>query len=169
LRDHLKVRHPSIFLLDGDEFRAAMGNDLGHTADDRRKNGLRIAQLSQLLESQGIAVICCGATIHREAQEFSFGHMEEYYQVYVEVSLETLQRRDTKDIYRRALEGQMVDVVGVDMKLDLPRTPHLVLNNDENRESFQGLVRSIVDYVESGGSIIKEPTVTSSTSEGLTT
>ena len=148
LRDHLKPRFPSIFLLDGDEFRAAMGNDLGFAAGDRRINGLRIAGMAHLLEANGITVICCGVTIHPEAQAFSFANLQEYYQVFVEVSLETLCRRDTKDIYRRALDGQMVDVVGVDMKLDLPQTPHLVLNNDENRESFRDLIRSIMDHIE---------------------
>ena len=171
LRDHLEPRFPSIFLLDGDEFRAAMGNDLGYTAADRRENGLRMARMSQLLESQGLAVICCGATIHPEAQASNFEQLEEYYQVFVEVSLETLRRRDTKDIYRRALEGRMVNVVGVDMKMALPRTPHLILNNDQNRDSFQGLIRSIMDYVEVGakGDVPEQPQRTSRHVEGLAT
>jgi len=148
LHKHLKLRTPSIFLMDGDEFRAAMGHDLGFTVEDRHKNGLRMVRLSQLLESQGIAVICCGATIHPEVQAFGSAELLEYHQVFVEASFETLLRRDTKDIYRRALEGQMVDVVGVDIKLAIPATPHLLLNNDEDRDSVDGLVRQITGYIE---------------------
>ena len=171
LYDHLKPQCSGIFLLDGDEFRAAMGHDLGFSIDDRRRNGLRIARMSQLLESHGITVICCGATIHEEVQAFSFANFREYHQVFVETSLETLRRRDTKDIYRRALEGKMADVVGIDMKIPIPQTPHLVLNNDENRESFDDLIRNIIEHIDASTETAtnKPPQQFSKIREGLAT
>ena len=147
LLDHLRPRVPAIFLLDGDEFRAAMGNDLGYSAAERCENGLRIARTCKLLESQDITVICCAATIQEDVQSFNFENLDEYHQVAIEVSMKTLRQRDTKDIYRMAAKGMMVNVVGVDMKYELPKTQHLVLNNDDTKESFEDLVRDIVQYV----------------------
>jgi len=164
--EHLKPKIPRIFMLDGDEFRAAMGNDLGYTPNERRANGLRMARMSQLLESQDIAVICCGATIHTEVQAFNFANLQEYHQVLLEVSFETLLRRDTKNIYARALQGQMVDVLGVDIKLEPPQTPHLVLNNDQDRDSFDELVCRIMSYIAENRKIVTTEILRQSSNPG---
>ncbi len=105
---HLKADMPNLFLLDGDEFRAAMGNDLGYSLEDRRKNGLRIARLCHLLESQGICVICCGATVQPEVQHFNRATFRRYCEVVIDVTFETLLKRDAKTIYAKALEGNLV-------------------------------------------------------------
>jgi len=147
LYNHLKPSMPNLFLLDGDGFRTAMGNDLGYTPNDRRKNGHRIAGLCHLLESQGINVICCGATIHLEVQAYNRATFKEYLEVYVEVSFETLLRRDPKNIYSNALKGKLSDVVGVDIKLEPPTAPHLILNNDDDRTEFSDFVTTIISRV----------------------
>jgi len=147
LYKHLKPGMPNLFLLDGDDFREAMGNDLGFTPEDRRKNGHRIARFCQILESQGINVVCCGATIHHEVQEFNRTAFDEYLEVFVKVPFETLLRRDTKQIYKRALEGRLSNVVGLDIRFIPPAKPHLVLNNDEDRTSFDPFVEAIVAHI----------------------
>lgn len=144
LYEHLKPGMPNLLFLDGDDFRAAMGNDLGYSPEDRRKNGHRIAGLCHLVESQGINVICCGATIHPEVQAFNRANLLEYYEVFVEVSFETLLRRDVKKIYRKALSGRLSDVVGVDIKLQPPSEPHLILNNDDDCTCFDKFVTAII-------------------------
>lgn len=148
LYNHLKPRICNLCYLDGDEFRAAMGGDLGFTPEDRRRNGHRIARLCHLLESQGIEVICTGATIHPEVQEFNRKAFRRYCEVLVEASFETLLRRDRKDIYRRALKGELSDVLGVDIKFLPPASPHLVLNNDQDRTCFGGLIQAIMPHLE---------------------
>lgn len=147
LYKHLKPGMPNLFLLDGDDFRKAMGNDLGFTPEDRRKNGHRIARLCQLLESQGINVICCGITIHAEVQDFNRIAFDAYLEVMVKVSFETLLRRDANQIYKRALEGRLSNVVGVDIEFTAPTNPHLVLNNDEDRTSFDPFVEAIAAHI----------------------
>ncbi len=147
LYKHLKPATPNLFLLDGDDFRRAVGDDLGFTPEDRRKNGHRIARFCQLLESQGIDVVCCGATIHHEVQEFNRATFREYCEVLIEVSFETLLRRDTKQIYKRGLEGKMANVVGLDIKFIPPANPHIVLNNDEDRTSFDPFVEIIMAHI----------------------
>ena len=143
----LKPDMPTLFLLDGDDFRAATGDDLQFTLEDRRKNGHRIARFCKLLEAQDINVICCAATIHPEVQEFNRVTFHEYCEVLIEVSFETLLRRDTKQIYKSALEGKLSDVIGVDIKFLRPAGPHLVLNNDEDRTSFDDFVHAIMAHI----------------------
>lgn len=138
---------PNLFLLDGDDFRSAMGNDLGFSPEDRRKNGHRIARTCHLLESQDINVICCGATIHPEVQRFNRSALREYYEILIEASFETLLRRDTKGIYKKALSGELTDVIGVDIEFIPPSAPHLIVNNDEDRTSFGDFVRAIMTHI----------------------
>ena len=147
LYEHLKPSMPNLFLIDGDDFREAMGNDLGYTPEDRRKNGHRIAGMSRLLNQQGISVICCASTIHPEVQKYNHTNFPEYCEVMLNVSFETLLRRDTKNIYAKALDGKMADVVGVDIKLDTLAAPHLVLDNDGDCTDFSVFVEAIISQI----------------------
>ena len=95
LYDCMKPGMTNLFLLDGDQFRKAMANDLGYSSEDRLKNGLRIARFCQLLESQGINVICCAATIPPDVQKFNREIFREYYEILIEVPFDPLCKRDT--------------------------------------------------------------------------
>ena len=148
LYEHLKPNMPNLFLFDGDDFRAAMGNDLGNTPEDRRKNGHRIAGMCQLMDLQRIIVICCASTIHPEVQEYNRTNFPEYCEVMLKVSFETLLRRDTKNIYEKALQGKMTDVVGLDINLEDMTTPHLVLNNDGDCTEFSVFVEKILAHMQ---------------------
>ena len=143
----MKQYMPNLILLDGDEFRSVMGNDLGYGAEDRRISSQRVVGICRLLESQGINVIHPGATIHPEAQKLGREIFKQYCEVLVETSLETLMNRDTKDIYRRALAGELKDVLGIDLKFEPPASPHLVLNNDEDRNNFDDFVDTILEHI----------------------
>jgi len=151
LYGYLKPSMSNLFLLDGDEFRNATGDDLQFSPEDRRKNGHRIARFCKLLEDQNINVICCAATIHSEVQDYNRSNFSEYLEVLVEVSFETLFKRDSKQIYGRALEGNLRNVVGVDIKLEPPANPHVVIDNEEDRSSFDDFVDVIVAHINGYG------------------
>jgi len=155
LYQHLKPNMPNLFLIDGDDFRTAMGDDLKYTSEDRRKNGHRIAGICRLLDQQGINVVCCASTIHPEVQEFNRANFSEYFEVMLNVSFETLLRRDTKNIYEKALKGKMTDVVGVDIKLETLAAPHLVLDNDGDCTDFNSFVEAIISTIQNGREISK--------------
>lgn len=143
----LKKDYPNLFILDGDQFRWAMSNDLGYSAEDRRQNSHRIARMCKLLESQGIHVICCGVTIHPEVQKFNRESYQEYFEVLIETSFETLLQRDSKNIYGRALMGEIKEVAGVDIGFVAPSNPHLVINNDKDLSCFDGIVGQITSHL----------------------
>jgi adenylylsulfate kinase len=141
----LKPRMPNLVLLDGEDVRAVYGDEhLGHDAESRRRNSVRIARLCQLLDRQDIHVICCAMTLAPEAQSSNRERIRDYYEVLLQVSLPVLASRDPKGIYRRARAGELKNVAGVDLPYTPPADPHLVIQNDEPRADLTPLVDRIL-------------------------
>jgi len=126
----LKAKQPNTVFLDGDIFRAIMGDDVGHTLDDRRKNAERICRMCAYLESEGINVVCAILSIFHESQKWNRENLKDYFEVYLEVSLDELIRRDSKGLYGRALRGEIDNVVGIDIEFPEPLNPDLVIRNE---------------------------------------
>lgn len=129
--ERLKPRTPNLLLLDGEDVRAVCSDDLGHDSEGRRRNSVRIARLCQLLDRQGVHVICCAMTIVDEAQRENREAISEYYEVYIDVPVDVLATRDPKGIYRRARAGTLTNVCGVDIPYVPPAAPHLVVDNSQ--------------------------------------
>jgi adenylylsulfate kinase len=145
LYERLKPSTPNLVLLDGEDVRAVYGDEhLGHDAESRRRNSVRIAKLCQLLDRQGIHVICCAMTLAPEAQVSNREELAEYYEVLLRVSLPVLASRDPKGIYRRARRGELKNVAGVDLPYVPPANPHLTIDNDADRTDLAPLVDHIL-------------------------
>ena len=125
----LKSRKPNVVFLDGDHIREIMGNDLGHTIEDRRSNAWRICRLCQYLDSQEIDVVCAILSIFHDAQEWNQLNYSRYFEIYIEVPMDELVARDQKGLYSRAYRNEIADVVGVDIHFAPPPHPDFVANN----------------------------------------
>ena len=147
LYDHLKPNLPNLLLLDGDEFRQALSGDIGHDPDARLRNSLRIANLLHLFDRQDIHAICCAVTISPEAQKLNRDRLSDYVEVFLDVPLPVLEKRDPKDIYRRAREQRIKNVAGVDIPYQPPAAPHLRLENKVDLDDLWGLAQEVLHYV----------------------
>ena len=155
LHSYLKPLLPNLVLVDGDDFRRAMGDGLGYSPEDRRRNSLRIARFCHLLDAQHLHVICCAVTLDPEAQALGRRVLENYYEVFVDVSMETLLRRDPKGIYQKAMNGEISDVVGIDIPYLPPANPDLVIDNNTDRTSFDPIIQQLVQHFVDRGSLPK--------------
>ena len=75
---------PWVFI-DGDTFRNILGEDLGHTIEDRERNAYRISRLCEFLDSQGINVLACVLSLFHQNQEYNRKHISEYREVFIDV------------------------------------------------------------------------------------
>jgi adenylylsulfate kinase len=126
----LRGRSAAVVRLDGDVFREAMGNDLGYTREDRLRNAWRLARMCKLLSDQGLDVVCATVSLFREIHEWNRASLARYVEVYLRVSRETLVARNQKGLFRKALAGEVGELVGVDQDFDEPAAPDLVIDND---------------------------------------
>jgi adenylylsulfate kinase len=144
LYQRLKPKTPHLVLLDGEDIRAVCSDDLGHDSDARRRNSIRIARLCQLLDRQGIHVICCAMTIAEDAQRENREKIAEYREVFINVPIHVLAERDPKGIYRRARAGELRNVCGVDIPYTPPAAPHLTIDNGQPLTDLAPLIDRIL-------------------------
>ncbi|KKN62290.1 hypothetical protein LCGC14_0513500 [marine sediment metagenome] len=144
----IKKKHINSVFIDGDDIRNIMNQDLGYTTEDRKKNADRICRLCKWLESQGIIVICSILSIFHESQEWNRKNYSHYFEVFIDVPFEILKTRDNKNIYSMALQGEIKNVVGVDIKFKPPQEPDLVIKNDQELETFEQLANEIIKNIK---------------------
>jgi len=117
-------------LVDGDTIRNIMGEDLGHSIEDRKRNADRICNLCYFLDSQGINIMVCILSIFHESQDWMRKNIYDYKQLYLIVDYEKLKRRDNKRLYERAEKGEIDNVVGVQIPFPEPKDSDYVLDNN---------------------------------------
>jgi len=138
----------SVLILNGGDIRQILGNDLSYSVEGRMKNAARVSQICKYLSDQGVVVICGMLSVFEESREWNRKHIENYYEIFIDVSIKKLLERDTKNLYRRALSGTMEDFVGVDIEFVKPQKPDLILNNNENLKDLSGLAQKVVNIIK---------------------
>lgn len=123
--DRLKASKPNVVMLDGDEIRPVFCEDSGYSHEDRLKRARRIFRTCKFLADQEIDVICCSIAMYSEIREWNRKNIENYREIYIKVTRETLIRRDQKGLYS---SGK--NVVGIDLPFDEPSHPDVVLENN---------------------------------------
>ena len=124
LAEKIKINKINTVFIDGDIFRNMMGNDLGHSVEDRYKNAKRIEEFCVYMDSQNINVIFALLSIFPEIQKQIREKVKDYFQVYLKVSDETLKLRDRRGIY-----DNTNNVVGVDITFPEPYKSDLIIEN----------------------------------------
>jgi cytidine diphosphoramidate kinase len=143
--ERIRQQNGKVVLLDGDVIRTLFGNDVDHTVEGRRRNAERLSVLSKFLADQGIHVVAAVLSIFPEWRRWNRENIPGYTEVYIKASMETLHRRDIKNLYGRAARGEIVNVVGVDIPFPEPENPDLVIENDADRLEFKELTDRIMN------------------------
>jgi len=125
----LRAAGRPVIFLDGDALRAAIAEDLGHSAGNRRQSAMRIARLCRLLAEQGADVVCATISLFHEVQRWNRENIPGYREIYLRVPIYEIRRRDNKGLYARSPRGGARNVVGIDVPAEAPKAPDLVLGN----------------------------------------
>ena len=135
-------------LLDGDNLRFGLNNNLGFTDEDRIENVRRAAEVANLMLKSRVCVICCLITPNKEAQEIvqSVIPSEKLFAVYLSTSLEECERRDIKGLYAKARRGEIKGFTGIDSAFDVPSFANFTLDN--THQSVQESVNEILSNIQ---------------------
>lgn len=136
------------FLLDGDNVRHGLNQDLGFSDEDRVENIRRVGEVSKLFTDAGLIVL--SAFISPFASDrlmvrnlFPAG---EFVEVYMSTPLATCERRDPKGLYRKARSGEITDFTGITSPYEVPDQPEIAL--DTSRLSVQQCVEQLITYLQ---------------------
>jgi glutamine kinase len=129
---------PAVFL-DGDALRTVIAEDLSHSLANRRRSAMRNARLCRLLADQGTDVVCATISLFHEVQRWNRDNIPGYCEIYLQVPMPELRRRDFKGVYARS--GDSPNVVGLDLPAEVPQAPDLILENHGSLDSTAAVER----------------------------
>lgn len=117
-------------LLDGDNIRTGINNNLGFTADDRRENIRRIAEVGKLFVDTGIITIAAFISPTEELRRMARDIIgaTDFKEIYVSTPLDVCERRDVKGLYARARRGEVKHFTGISAPFEVPADPALTLD-----------------------------------------
>lgn len=140
----------NVVFLDGDILREVFGDDLGHSSEDRIKSAMRNARLCKMLADQGIDVICATISMFNSCREWNRNNIENYKEIYLRVPMPVLIQRDQKQLYSRALKGEVDHVMGIDIRVEEPDNPDMVIDND-GRSTPMEIAQKILSSINQSG------------------
>jgi adenylyl-sulfate kinase len=135
------------YIIDGDNTRMGINNDLNFSREGREENIRRVAELCRLFNEAGIVVISSFISpfaADREKARNIIG-TDSFYEVHIAASLETCIKRDTKGLYQKALKGEIRDFTGVNSPYEEPADPVIRLETDQ--KNMQDCLESLKQWL----------------------
>ena len=134
-------------ILDGDNIRVGISNNLTFSYNDRKENIRRIAEVSKLFLNCGIITLNCFVSPTIEIRKIAKDIIgdEDFIEVYINSDIETCEKRDTKGLYKKAREGKVKEFTGITSPFEPPIQPTLEINTSEL--SINESVQKVLDYI----------------------
>lgn len=139
-------------LLDGDNIRTGLGNNLGFAVEDRRENIRRIAETARLFLDGGVICLCSFVSPTREIRGMAREIVgdEDFKEVFVNAPLEVCEERDVKGLYKKARAGVIKNFTGIDSPFEAPETPFMEIKTDEEtlEDSTLKLLEALLPIIQ---------------------
>ena len=135
LERELFQRAMHTYVLDGDNIRHGLNSNLGFSPEDRVENIRRVSEVAKLMADAGAVVITAFISPYRmdrrRAREIALEGNAEFIEVFVDAPLEVCERRDPKNLYKKARAGEIQEFTGIDAPYEAPEDPEIVVRTDE--------------------------------------
>jgi adenylylsulfate kinase len=136
------------YVLDGDNIRHGLNNNLGFSPEDRKENIRRIGEVSKLFVDAGFFVLTAFISPYREDRDkvrtlFPDG---EFIEIFVKCSIDECERRDPKGLYVKAKQGIIKEFTGISAPYEEPMQADLVVETD--RTSLTDCVEQVLAYLQ---------------------
>lgn len=133
-------------VLDGDNIRSGINNNLGFSEEDRKENIRRIAEVSKLFVNCGVVTLNCFVSPTKEIRQQAKDILgEDMLEVFVNTSFEECEKRDVKGLYAKARAGEIKNFTGLDAPFEAPENP--VLDIKTVGRSVEECAKEIYDAV----------------------
>ena len=133
-------------ILDGDNVRSGINNNLGFSDEDRTENIRRIAEVNKLFLQNGIVTINSFVSPTKDIRDLAktiIGE-QDFYEVYINASFDECAKRDVKGLYKKALNGEIKNFTGLDAPFEAPEDAVLEIRTAE--QSIEESVETIYNF-----------------------
>ena len=134
-------------ILDGDNIRSGINNNLGFSESDRIENIRRIAEVGKLFVDTGIITIAAFISPNNDIREMA-AHIigeQDFIEIYISTPLEECERRDVKGLYAKARKGEIKNFTGISAPFEAP--VHPALSIDTSQLSVEESVHQLLELV----------------------
>ena len=134
-------------ILDGDNIRSGINNNLGFSAEDRVENIRRIAEIGKLFVDTGIITLAAFISPNNDIREMAANIIgkEDFMEIYVSTPIEECERRDVKGLYAKARKGEIKNFTGISAPFEAPEHPARSL--DTSKLSVEESVNKLLDLI----------------------
>ncbi len=138
-------------VLDGDNTRTGICNNLGFTLEDRAENIRRIAEVSRLFKDSGVLCINSFVSptvdIRKSAKEII--GKDDFLEIYINAPIELCEARDVKGLYKKARAGEIKGFTGIDSPFEAPKDPFLEIHTGELsiEEAVEKIYKNIIPLI----------------------
>lgn len=135
-------------ILDGDNIRTGINNNLGFSDADRTENIRRIAEVSKLFLNCGVITICCFVSpteaIRNQAKAI-IGE-KDFIEIFVNTPIEICEKRDVKGLYAKARKGEINDFTGINAPFEIPANPDIEIKTENKK--VEDCLKEIMNYLK---------------------
>ena len=141
-------RNKKVYVLDGDIVRKGLCKDLGYSTEDRRENIRRVGEVAQLFADSAFHVIAAFISPFREERDNirSACSPIPFVEVYLNAPLEICEKRDPKNLYKRARKNLISEFTGITSPYEPPLDPEIQIQTD--KYSVEDCTQKIISYLE---------------------
>lgn len=136
------------YVLDGDNIRHGLNEDLGFSENDRKENIRRIGEVAKLFVDSGQIVLTAFISPFKEDRELIRKKLEpgEFIEVYLDCPINACETRDPKGLYKKARKGEIANFTGIDSPYEKPEKPEIILETD--KLTIEQSVEKIISYIK---------------------
>lgn len=134
-------------ILDGDNVRAGINNNLGFSAEDRTENIRRIAEIGKLFVQTGVVTLACFVSPTNDIRQMAreIVGVEDFLEVYISTPIEECERRDVKGLYARARKGEVKNFTGISAPFEAPVSADIDI--DTSKIPLEESVRTLTELI----------------------
>jgi adenylylsulfate kinase len=141
----------SVVVLDGDNIRTGINNNLSFSPEDRIENIRRIAEVAKLFLANGIICIVSFISPTRDMRDNARQIIgtSDFIEVFIDTPIEICEARDVKGLYKKARAGEIKDFTGINAPYEAPLHPdvHLLTQDNSIEESMAALYQQILPQI----------------------
>ena len=126
----IKKTKNNIIFLDGDTLREVLVEKQKYSLTDRKKLAMKYSKFCMMIVEQEIDVVIATISMFHDVRDWNRENIKNYNEVYIKVPMDILIDRDQKNIYSKALSGEIKDVIGIDIDFEEPKNPDIIVLNN---------------------------------------
>jgi len=140
------------FVLDGDNIRHGLNNNLGFSPEDRKENIRRIAEVAKLFSQSNVIALTAFISPYKADRDTVRALLPagQFIEVFCDASVEACEARDAKGLYKKARAGQIPEFTGISAPYEAPEKPELVLETG-GKESVEQSTMKVLKLLQEKG------------------